>query len=873
MALTLARLWRYQRRFLTRICLGLIICLLLGGQGETVNLPSLIGGTPAIAHPATEVMASRDPAQLLQQGRQRYQVGQLTEAAQFWQQAAAIYQTQADPVNQALALSYLALAQQQLGQLAIAKTTIAQSLALIQPLDAATKRPILAQVLNTQGSLQLAQGQAEAALATWEQAAQTYQQAGDELGRIGSLINQTQAQRSLGFYLQAKKTLMEVERSLQQQPDSEVKVFGLQNLGDVLRSIGDLEAAQRVLQQSLTLAQQLQLPDDSEIRLSLGNTARAKNDLVTALNIYQQVAVQSTSPLLQAQAQLNRLSVLIDRRQWAEAQSLQTQLLPQVTSLPLSRSAVYAQINFIQSLIRLQTTQSTPAWTDIAKIAATAVQQARTLGDAQAESYALGTLGGLYEKTQQWTEAQDLTQQALVLAHSINAPHIAYQWQWQMGRLLKAQSPNSANSANSAIAAYTDAITTLQALRNDLVAISTDIQFSFREQVEPVYRELVELLLEPQQGDVTPDHLQQAREVIESLQLAQLDNFFQEACLNAQRAQIDRVDTKAAVIYSIILPNHLEVILSLPNQPLRHYATPISQSQMDTLLDKARRLLRLTAPTEERLQISQQVYDLMMRPMAADLTMSGVETLVFVLDGALQSIPMAALYDGTQYLVEKYSIALAPGLQLFDPQRLEREQIRVLVGGLTEASQGFSALPGVASEVQQVTSEVPAQVLLNQQFTSTTLQDQIAAAPYPIVHLATHGQFSSNAKETFILAWDNPINVKQLDGLLRARGQRDRRPIELLVLSACQTAAGDRRATLGLAGVAVRSGARSTLATLWSVDDQSTAYLMAQFYQKLAQPSLTKAEALRQAQLALQKQPGFAHPYYWAPFVLVGNWL
>jgi len=112
-----------------------------------------------------------------------------------------------------------------------------------------------------------------------------------------------------------------------------------------------------------------------------------------------------------------------------------------------------------------------------------------------------------------------------------------------------------------------------------------------------------------------------------------------------------------------------------------------------------------------------------------------------------------------------------------------------------------------------------------------------------------------------------------LRGLLQARAQNQRQPIELLVLSACQTAAGDNRAALGLAGVAVRSGARSTLATLWSVDDQSTSSFMIEFYQALAQPQVTKAKALRQAQLALLKQPEFKHPYFWAPFVLVGNWL
>jgi CHAT domain-containing protein len=175
--------------------------------------------------------------------------------------------------------------------------------------------------------------------------------------------------------------------------------------------------------------------------------------------------------------------------------------------------------------------------------------------------------------------------------------------------------------------------------------------------------------------------------------------------------------------------------------------------------------------------------------------------------------------------------------------------------------------------VEQIKSKIPTQVLLNQQFTSTALQDQIKAAPFPVVHLATHGQFSSNAEKTFILAWDTPINVKQLGGLLQAREQRDRKPIELLVLSACETAAGDNRAALGLAGVAVRSGARSTLATLWPVDDRSTSDFMVRFYQTLAQSKGTKAEALRDAQLGLLKQPQFRHPFYWAPFILLGNWL
>jgi CHAT domain-containing protein len=234
---------------------------------------------------------------------------------------------------------------------------------------------------------------------------------------------------------------------------------------------------------------------------------------------------------------------------------------------------------------------------------------------------------------------------------------------------------------------------------------------------------------------------------------------------------------------------------------------------------------------------------------------------------------MAVLHDGQQYLVEKYSIALSQGLQLLEPRSLVRERLKALTGGLTEARQGFTALPAVRLEVNQIASELPSEVLLDQQFIETVLQDQIQAGAFPVIHLATHGQFSSKAEDTFLLTWDGRINVKDLAQLLRTREGEDTNPLELLVLSACQTAAGDKRAVLGLAGLAVRSGARSTLATLWSVRDQSTAVLMSEFYRELTQSEVSKAEALRQAQLTLLKNTKYEHPFYWAPFILVGNWL
>jgi CHAT domain-containing protein len=141
-----------------------------------------------------------------------------------------------------------------------------------------------------------------------------------------------------------------------------------------------------------------------------------------------------------------------------------------------------------------------------------------------------------------------------------------------------------------------------------------------------------------------------------------------------------------------------------------------------------------------------------------------------------------------------------------------------------------------------------------------------------IVHLATHGQFSSKPEDTFILTWDNRLDINQLQNLIQNRNIRSSKGIDLLVLSACKTATGDNRATLGLAGVAVKARAKSTIASLWSVSDEGTQLLMSNLYQNLATPNLGKAESLKLAQQSLIRHPKYRSPFYWGAFVLVGNW-
>ncbi|WAL62415.1 CHAT domain-containing protein [Thermocoleostomius sinensis] len=873
---------------------------------------------------------------LEQQAQQFYEQGQYQQAIDRLQQAIAGYENQ--PLRQAAAYSNLALAHQQLGNWAEANQAIYTSLNLLQAIEAVDPI-VLAQVLNIQGGLQLAQGQPQAAIASWQQATTLFEQANfaqaNQVEAIAQMhIHQAHALQTMGLYRQAISQLSALNQRLQTESDSVVKATALRSLGDALIVAGNLPQAEATLNQSLQIA--TQLPDSSEtqdaiaaIYLSLGNLTRAQafadlgrqnltpteaiirltqspserfdaaeraiwqqqtaaaqtfyQQTQVALDRYEQAAATAISQDTQLQSQLNQLSVFIATDRLSPALTLYPQIQTRLDALPPTRRSIYQRLDLAQNLAEIrrqrlshpivgdQNSNAIPSITEIAQQFTTAQQYAQSIGDVRSQSFSLGGLGELYEQTGQWQVAQSLTEQALELSQSIDATDISYRWQWQLGRLLNAQGAREA-----AIFAYQEAVNSLQSLRNDLVAVNRDVQFSFREQIEPVYRELVGLLLHSdQRSESNLERLIQARDVIEGLQIAELDNFFREACLDT-KFQLDRIvdqeQVSAAILYTILLPNYLDVIVKLPHQSLLHVTTEVAQQTVESTIDQL--LVELKRPFVSRrsMDLSAQIYDWLLRPVEATLQNSNVETLVFVLDGSLRSLPMATLYDGQQYLLQKYSVAIAPGLQLPDPQPLQAQALHALVVGLSEARENFPPLNYVVKEIEQIQADIPSQVLFNQSFTRDNFQATMRSQPFTIVHIATHGQFSSNAAGTFILAWDEPIDVNELSTVLQTQELVRPDPIELLVLSACQTAVGDRRATLGLAGVSVRAGARSTIASLWNLDDDSGAVFMGKFYQELLN-SVSKAEALRRAQLSLLTDPTYQSPRFWGPYVLLGNWL
>ncbi|MEM8721681.1 MAG: CHAT domain-containing protein [Cyanobacteria bacterium P01_G01_bin.39] len=813
---------------------------------------------------------------LVDQGKAAYQAGRYTEAKALWRQAYQEAKAAKQTLAQAQTLNYLALTGHKLGERQLAEEYLTKSLKLLQNQTDHVGLNIKAQSFNTQGRLKLARGNAAAALSSWQQAAEIYRQVGDEIGVLGVKINQAQAWQSLGLYRRAQKALQDMAHKLEAQSNKTLKITGLRSLGMALQVTGDLKTAQNLLEQSLTLSQELNLTEQSSSTFfSLGNTALAAAEQTQAIAYYQKAAATTAQPLLKTEAQLNQLGLLIASKQWQSASEIVWQIKLELTNLAQmpSRRLVYARINLAKHLLEFtrltENQQLSKSYYELSQsFLKTAIEEARGLEDQQAKSFALGMLGHLYESRQP-SLGRKYTQQAVQLAQEIHNLDLTYQWQWQLGRLLQTE-----GNLQGAIASYTEAVNALESLRSDLVITNSQLQFSFRESIEPVYRELVSLLLTPiNKQPVSQNNLRQARNTIEALQLAELNNFFREACLDTTPTAIDQIDPRAAVIYPIILSDRLEVIASLPDKTLKHYTQPIPQKELESVIEKLRQTLQIRS-RRQFYAPAQKLYAWLIHPILTELSQQNVETIVFVPDGSFRNIPLATLHDGKQYLVEQYNVALTPGLQLLAPLPLEKVELKTLAAGITQRRRGFSALKYVAQELQDIKNQTDSVVLQDEQFTKPKLAEKISKAQYPIVHIATHGQFSSNLEDTFLLAWDSDIGISELDRIL-SQSNSKQQAIELLILSACETARGDKRATLGLAGIAVKAGARTTLATLWTVYDESTAITMNYFYQNITRSrnEPNKAKALRQAQLNLINSTHFKHPFYWSPFVMVGNWL
>ncbi|MBD6620964.1 CHAT domain-containing protein [Komarekiella sp. 'clone 1'] len=794
-----------------------------------------------------------------------------------------------------------------------------------------------ARLLTQIGEKYLNEGRASEALESWESATKIYRQLGYEEGITGSLINQNLALQALGLNHQACNTLLQALKlntdtkicaispvqstesitklliaAIDKQKHLPVNLFAWHNFGDVLRLIGKLDESKIILAKTLSIAQQIPSVEPNNILLSLANTEEAiyqqarnkyyeveeldfKNEIVDlipqqalkSLEVYQQVnQVSANSPVTQLKSQLHHLSLLLDFEKWLTVEldlgnqqlveirnQIQQQIQPSVNRVLKNSStfsqlsatqSVYAKLNFANSLSQIPEQQLRSLAIEYGQ---SALQTARNTTNQRIKSYSLGTLGKLQPE-----KSEAYFREALSLAQSIQAEDIVYQWQQQLGNLY-----NKQGKAKEALTMYKSAIDNLAQIRDSILSSNIDIQFFFQEEVEPVYRDYMKLLLK----DSNPN-LKEVIQTNERLQTAQLENFLK--CGKLDLVALNEVQNlnSAGIIHIIDLDDTIEVILQSQDRSFHHHSVEANliKDHVSDLIRKLQKDKLVSTNVRQIILPSQALYEKLIAPISSYLPASG--TLIFILDKSFQSIPMGILYDGKDYLIEHYSVAVTLGSKIRSPKPLSKKRFTALIAALSKPSpslsdsnapKGIRPLPQAKEEVKDVQSQTQSYLtLLDEKFTTRRLEQEISKNNFPIVHISTHGQFSSDPLKTVLLAYEKVINIREFDKLLKSRIQTDADAIDLLVLSACQTAKGNKRSALGMAGVAAQAGARTTVATLWLVDADSTALLMEEFYKELKN-GISKAEALRLAQLTLMKNPKYAHHYYWAPFLLVGSWL
>jgi CHAT domain-containing protein/uncharacterized protein YunC (DUF1805 family) len=351
-----------------------------------------------------------------------------------------------------------------------------------------------------------------------------------------------------------------------------------------------------------------------------------------------------------------------------------------------------------------------------------------------------------------------------------------------------------------------------------------------------------------------------------------------------------------AIIYVVARNDQLELILVTGHaSPIRYSIPAAKKAILLPIVEQFR--MEITNPRQRSstsyLSRAQQLYQWIIAPLEKDLKTLKIETLLFSLDPGLRSMPIAALHDGKQFLIEKYSFSLIPSFSLTNSNYASIDGTKVLAMGASEFKDK-EPLPSVPIELHSIVSDLwPGQSFLNEAFTLENLRSQRLNTQFGIIHLATHATFNpGEPKNSYIQLWNSKLQINQIPTL-----NWDLPPVELLVLSACRTALGDRESELGFGGLAVKAGAKSALASLWYVSDEGTMGLMMEFYQELRHSKI-KAEALREAQLAMisgkvQLRNGrlittgedfplppnlaslsnrnMAHPFFWSGFTMVGS--
>ena len=801
---------------------------------------------------------------LFNQGLQQAQISQFREALQSSEQALQIYQEINDYPSQANTQLLIGNIYLIFGQFDNAINTFGKSLEIAKQLGL----PLLeVKLLNNLGAAYFALGQYQKAIDSHQRGLAIAREIGDRQGEsliLGLLGNDYvalgQYQKALDFYQQ----YLAATKSIR---DSQGEAYALGNIGNTYAYLGQYQKAVDWLQQSLTLVRAIaDRRGEGKALENLGNAYTYLSKYQQAIEVYQQA--------------------LVIYKQIGDRNG-------EATALGNLGNAFNAIGQHQKAIDYLQQT----------------LEIVQTIKDHQGEGATLGNLGNAYYALKQYEKALDLYQQHLAVVRQIGERKGEAQANAEIAVTL-----TNLNQSSLAIAFYKSSISITEAIRKDIRGLGKEERQSYLQTVADRYRSLADLLLN--QGRVI-----EAIQVLDLLKVQELEDYLKNIKGNDRTAQgirllepektiiaqlsgiskdqipelnrqlanqiqqlpkselnkvpdyLKQIPQGTVLFYPLILSDRIELVLFSANATPISRTVKISQEKLEKLIADFRSGL-LDAGSEDLKEPAKKLYNLLIKPIETELIQAKAETILYAPDGRLRYVPLAALYDGKQWLIEKYRISNLIAYILSDFSPRSKSQPSILAGAfggkVGERKFGQIALPATITEVQSIADAFNNSVALTEEnFSRQAIESKFKN--HNILHLATHAEFNIGAPENSFIIFGNGDKIR-LNEITNWQIPN----LDLIVLSACQTGVGklgDGVEILGFGYQVQKAGAKNAIASLWKVDDEGTQALMSAFYSELKKGDITISEALHKAQISQIRSKKYDHPNYWSAFFAIGNGL
>ncbi|MGH8610927.1 MAG: CHAT domain-containing protein, partial [Gammaproteobacteria bacterium] len=608
---------------------------------------------------------------------------------------------------------------------------------------------------------------------------------------IDRLLQTAAQHQARGRVGEAFVLLHQAQVLLERSPDQARSALVLGRLSDGYLLERRLEEASGAAEEAVSLARKAATPAVLAAALNhLGNVRMAEERYLEAIEAYREgsaLAERSSDPELAASLLTNVVHGHLAHATPKQALPAFKNALAKMhsVSLPPSKTSGLISLGYLAQRLAAAIPEERSA---LIQSGYQALTQARVLaeatGEVRAKADAAGYLGELSAMAERYPEAERLFHQALFFAAQTEAPELSARWQWQLGRVLEAQ-----ERIEEAAGSYRKALEQLASIRSALVFGQRGYPRAFRATVGAMYLDLAALLL--RQASDTTFHternaiLREVRDVMERFKAAELQSYFLDECVTALQERTRAMDIDkligpgTAMLYSIVFPERIVLLLSLGQGQIEPFEVRVDAAEFRETVAAFREQLTSADNPRKLRQYGWQLYQWLIQPITKELEARAIHTLVVAPDEALRTVPFAALYDGRDFLVQRYAIGLTPGLTLMEPEAFATGPPQALLAGLSKGVQGFVALPNVSDEIKSVASLYGGTQLMNESFVKPRLQAEIERKRYGVIAFATHARIDSDPRKSYLLTYEDRIPLDELDRFVRTsqfRGQ----PVDLM---------------------------------------------------------------------------------------------